>query len=398
MTLPPFTQSPLDPGFVQNPYPAYDRMRALGPLVYWTDYAMAAAAGHAQVSALLRDRRFGREVPVGKRRTVPPHLAAWQRVEDHSILEREPPTHTRLRKLVLHGFTSRRIAGLRPEIATLAHQLIDQFDGPEIDLLPQFAERLPVILIARLIGVPEEMAAQLLVWSHAMVAMYQARRDLAVEVAAGEAAAAFSAYLEGLIAERRVAPGEDLLSSLIAARDGTDRLSDAEMIATVILLLNAGHEATVHTLGNGVKAVLEADVNPRSTDPALLCEEILRHDPPLHMFTRYATERVEVFGHVFEPGDQVALLLGAANRDPQVFENPDRFLPDRTPNPHVSFGAGLHFCVGAPLARAEVQIALPILFERHPNLALAEPPSYADRYHFHGLERLKIALTGRVQV
>ncbi|WP_308860984.1 cytochrome P450 [Oceanibium sediminis] len=392
MTLPILHQSPRDPEFVQSPYGFYARARAAGPLVYWEDYAMPCATSHTLVSSLLRDRRFGREVPEHKRPAVPEHLKPFYAIEEHSLLEQEPPSHTRLRRLVLRAFTSRRIMGLRPEIEALCHQLIDRFDGPEVDLIPTFAEALPVIVIARLIGVPEERAPDLLRWSHDMVAMYQARRDHGVELAAGQAAADFTAYLQELIAERRKAPADDLLSELIAARDGTEQLSDAEMIATTVLLLNAGHEATVHTIGNGVRLLLQSGVSADGLDPDLLTEEILRIDPPLHMFTRYATEDVEVEGHLFRTGDEVALLLASANHDESAFDAPERFNPGRLRNPHVSFGAGVHFCVGAPLARAEAQLALPILFRRHPKLALAGPALFADRYHFHGLESLPVRL------
>lgn len=306
------------------------------------------------------------------------------------MLEREPPAHTRLRGLVLRAFTSRRIAALDPEIAALAHTLIDRFpDGP-FDLLAAFAELLPVTIIARLIGVDDAQAPQLLAWSHDMVAIYQARRDRAVEDRAEAAARDFSAFLADLIAIRRRAPRDDLLSHLIAARDAEDRLSADELVATCILLLNAGHEATVHSIGNGVKALLERGLAARGDGIAPLAEEILRFDPPLHMFTRHALEDTEAFGHRFARGDTVGLLLAAAGRDPAAFPDSGRFDPSRMPNAHVAFGAGLHFCVGAPLARREMQIALPILFARCPRLALAETPRYADRYHFHGLETLTV--------
>ena len=390
MSLPRISQSPRDPGFIGDPYPLYARMRALGPLVWWDDYALPCAAGHAEVSAFLRDRRFGREQPAELRPPRPAHLAPFYAIDDNSMLELEPPAHTRLRRLVLHAFTSRHIAAVEPRIAEVTDRLLDALPPGGCDLLPAFAERLPVEIIAGMMGVDSAMCPQLLAWSHDMVAMYQARRDRRVEDAAARAAAAFTAFLQDLIAARRTAPRDDLISHLIAARDGADRLSEAEMIATAVLLLNAGHEATVHTIGNGVKAILEAGLNAAACAPDRLTEEVLRFDPPLHMFTRYALEDAVVHGHRFSRGDEVALLLGAANRDPAAFADPDRFDPARAPSPHVAFGAGLHFCVGAPLARAELQIALPRLFERCPALRLSGHPDYADKYHFHGLARLDV--------
>ncbi|WP_420325424.1 cytochrome P450 [Mameliella sp.] len=386
-----FSQDPTEAGFVQDPYPFYDRMRAAGDLAWWEDYAMPCAVSHRAVSALLRDRRFGREIPPELAPTVPPHMAPFYAVEAHSMLELEPPRHTRLRGLVLRAFTSRRIKALGPEIAQLSHDLIDRLPEGDCDLLTGFCQPLPVIVICRLLGVPEAQAEQLLAWSNAMVAMYQARRDRAIEDSAARAAQEFSDFLKGYVESRRGQPGDDLITHLIAAEEDGEKLSTDELITTCILLLNAGHEATVHTLGNGIKCLLERGHGITSDSADTTVEEILRFDPPLHMFTRYAYEEVEVFGHPFRRGDQVALLLGAANRDPAVWPDPARFDPARPISANTSFGAGLHFCVGAPLARLELQTALPILFERLPTLRLAEPPRYANLYHFHGLERLLVS-------
>jgi cytochrome P450 len=330
------TQSPTDPAFVQNPYPFYERARAKGTFFHWADYGMVCTGNAAAVNAIFRDRRFGREAPSVDR---PAHLAPFYAVEAHSMLELEPPRHTRL-----------------------------------------------VIIIARLLGVPESMAPALLAWSNAMVGMYQARRTRGDEDRAIAATNAFTDFLRGYIADRRRQPADDLITHLIAAEEDGAKLSTDELISTCILLLNAGHEATVHTIGNGVKALLETGL-PLG-DPATGVEEILRFDPALHMFTRWCTAPVTIMGQDFQPGDQVALLLAAANRDPALWDDPARFDPTRPPKPHVSFGAGLHFCVGAPLARLELQVALPILFERQPALHITKTPVYANVYHFHGLESL----------
>ncbi|NDV97901.1 cytochrome P450 [Salipiger sp. PrR002] len=385
-----FSRSPTDPAFVQDPYPFYDEMRAAGDLAYWDDYAMPCAVSHRAVSALLKDRRFGREVPPEMARDIPAHQAPFYAVEAHSMLELEPPRHTRLRGLVLRAFTSRRIKALGPEVAELAHRLIDEMPEGEVDLLPAFCQPIPVIVIARLLGVPEEMAPQLLRWSADMVGMYQARRDMAMELAAASAATEFSDFLRGYVDERRKAPGDDLLSHLIAAEEDGEKLSTDELITTCILLLNAGHEATVHTMGNGIKTLLEEGVAITEENAAPVVEEVLRFDPPLHMFTRFAYEEVEAYGHSFQRGDQVALLLGAANRDPAVWAEPARFDPSRAVVTSTSFGGGLHFCVGAPLARLELVTALPILFDRLSGIELAGLPKYADLYHFHGLETLRV--------
>jgi len=388
--LPLLDQSPTDPDFVQNPYPVYARARRHGPMLWWDAYAMMAVFDHATVQTVLRDRRWGREVPASRAPAVPPHLEAFYAVEAHSMLELDPPRHTRLRASVLRAFTSRRIAALEPEITALCHKLIDDFPPAPFDLLQRYCTPLPVIVIARLLGVPDTLAPDLLRWSGAMVAMYQANRTHATEVAAGVAAAEFTDFLRGYVTERRARPGDDLITHLIAAEADGARLSTDELITTCILLLNAGHEASVHTLGNGVAALLAAGGLPGSADMPSVVEEILRYDPPLHLFTRNATQPVTLHGHDFAPGDPIALMLGSAGRDPLVFERPDMFDVTRPPAPHAAFGGGLHFCVGAPLARLEMQIALRVLFDRCPGLRLRETPRYADVYHFHGLEALRV--------
>ena len=384
-------QSPLDPVFVQNPYPFYEMARTAGPFFYWANYGMACTGNAAAAAAIYRDRRFGREVPAELAPVIPDHLTPFYAVEAHSMLELEPPRHTRLRSLVLRAFTSRRIAALEPEIATLTHQLIDAFPTGRFDLLQHFGQKLPVIIIARLLGVPEDMSDDLLRWSNAMVGMYMAGRDRDREDRAIAATEAFVEFMRSYVRARRQDPRDDLITSLIAAESAGEKLTTDELITTCILLLNAGHEATVHTIGNGVKTLLETGTaGALATDPAACVEEILRFDPALHMFTRWVYEEVEVMGQTFRRGDQVAILMAACNRDPGVWDDPGRFIPTRSVKPHVSFGAGIHFCVGAPLARLELQTALPILFNRLPTLRLAEAPLYSDVYHFHGLKSLMV--------
>lgn len=388
---------PRDPEFFNNPYPIYRRLRESVPVFKWEEYGCWCFARHEDVAALLRDRRFGRQILHVMTREelgwseIPERLKPFYDFEQHSLLETEPPVHTRLRGLVNRAFLSRTVERLRPRIASLAHELIDRFaDKREVELLEFFATPIPITVIAELLGVPVETGPQLLAWSHDMVAMYQARRDEEVERKAVAATLTFSAFMRRYVTERRAAPGDDLLSQLIAPETEGKSLSEDELITTAILLLNAGHEASVHAIGNGVKALIEAgQAGPGFHEGH--AEELLRFDAPLHLFTRYALEDVDYNGLKLKKGETVGLLLGAANRDPARFPEPDRFDPSRAPNPHVSFGAGIHFCVGAPLARLELNVALPILFERLPRLKLARPPRYRDAYHFHGLERLDLA-------
>lgn len=388
---------PRDADFFNNPYPVYHRLRDEVPVFKWDEYGYWCFARHADVASLLRDRRFGRQIlHVMSREELgwadtPDHLKPFYAFEQHSLLETEPPVHTRLRGLVNRAFLSRTVERLRPRIARLAHELIDGFaDKRETDLLESFATPIPIFIIAELLGVPTGLGPQLLHWSHDMVAMYQARRDEAVERRAASATIAFSDFMRDHVQKVRASPGDDLLSHLIAAETQGNSLSEDELITTAILLLNAGHEATVHAIANGVKALMETGhAAPQLSDAHV--EELLRFDAPLHLFTRYALEDVDYAGIRLRKGETVGLLLGAANRDPERFAEPDRFDPSRAPNPHVSFGAGIHFCVGAPLARLELNVALPILFERLPDLRLTTKPRYRDTYHFHGLERLDVA-------
>ncbi len=385
-------QDPTDAAFVQDPYPAYAKACAEAPVQYWPAYKMQAVFNHALVARILKDRRFGRE-PL-KPVTVPDHLAPFYAIEAHSMLELEPPRHTRLRGLVLRAFTSRRIKNLAPEIEGLCDELLLNLpsDAP-FDLIKHYAAPIPVIIICRLLGVPETMADQLLQWSADMVAMYQARRDRAIEDKAATAASEFADYIRAYAFEKRTKPGDDLITELLKAEDGGEKLSMDELVTTCILLLNAGHEATVHTLGNGIKTLIETQAPHRALSEDMIdqtVEEILRFDPPLHVFTRYCYEDLDLEGHSFKRGDEIALMLAAANRDAATWPDPDTFDPTRKIQTNTSFGGGLHFCVGAPLARLEMRIAIPKLIQKFPNLRITQTPVYANLYHFHGLERLMV--------
>jgi len=390
---------PRDPAFYHDPYASYAAVLAQSPVAYWAELGCWCFFGYDEVNRLLRDRRFGREIlHVATREELGlpaprPHTRHFDEVDAHSMLEREPPVHTRLRALVSRAFVSRRVDALRSIIEDMAHELVDAFPRAPFDLLTHYATPIPVRTIARLLGVPQAMTPQLLAWSHDMVAMYGVGRTYDIETRADTAAAEFSQYIRELVAERRATPGDDLLSVLIAAEEQGDTLSEAELVSTAILLLNAGHEATVHALGNAVNAVLRHGVHMQvfvDDDAALarLVEESLRFVPPLHLFKRYVLADTEESGIALRKGEQIALVLGATGRDPRLHDRPEQFLPERMPAQHTSFGAGIHFCVGAPLARLELQCALRVLFRRCPRLTLAGTPHPKDSWHFHGLDAL----------
>ncbi|KQT44427.1 hypothetical protein ASG43_13835 [Aureimonas sp. Leaf454] len=398
---------PGDPGFFQDPYPAYAGLHAAGGIAVWTEEHLVLVASHAGVSGLLRDRRLGRVLPIDEGtgralRTSPSgDLRHFDALEAHSLLELEPPTHTRLRGLVTRAFVSRAIERLAPRIETVAHELIDAFPKGRVDLVEAFATPLPVAIIAELIGVHAAATPSLLAWSHAMVEMYRPNPDAATRKAADEASRDFGDLLRGTIAERRRTPRGDLVSHLIAAEEDGGRLDEDEMVSTLVLLLNAGHEATVHQIGNGVRAIAEAGLSGAAlfaseTSSAATVEEMLRFDTPLHLFKRLALEDFEIApGWRLRRGDGVGLLLGAANRDPAVYDEPGAFRPDRYRSTraapaHVAFGGGIHFCLGAPLARLELSLALRVLYERLPQIAIADAPRVRNSWHFRGLERLDV--------
>ena len=387
-----FSQSPLEGTFVQYPYSFYEKIRAGGDLIFWEDYDLVFAISHRAVNYFLRDRKWGREVPKEKKCPFSDHLAPFLKMEENSLLEMDPPRHTKLRKLVAKAFTTSSIAKLEPEIAKIVNDILTNLTQDEIELQKNFSEKVPVLVIAKLLGVDASMADQLLKWSHDIVAMYQANRDMEKEIQAGKASAEFTEYMISVINSRKTNLGDDLISGLLQAEIDGEKLSMDEMVSTCILLLNAGHEATAFALGNGIKAIIEEDVavanlNKSEFVPKVV-EEILRYDPPLHIFERFAKEDVDIFDHSFRKGQEVGLLLAAANRDPQTFCNPNDFDPGRDNPGNVSLSAGVHFCVGAPLARMEMRIALKELFNHFPNLKLANKPVYSDRYHFHGFEEL----------
>lgn len=394
------------PGFYGDPYCTYERIRAVAPAFYWREQRMWCFMNAADVAAILKDRRFGRELlplpghPAEPARQPHGHLQAFHTFNQTSMLEREPPAHTRLRNLVNRAFVTRNIERLRPRIAELASSLVEAVKPRhEAELLSAFATPIPVTVIAELLGVPAQMAPQLLEWSHRMVAIYELGKTRRTEDAAEAATREFTAFIKGFVAERRRSPADDLITHLIAAEASGDTLTEDELAGTCILLLNAGHEATVHAIGNSVKTLLEqrtdlsaAFATDVSTEAAV--EECLRFDPPLHLFRRFVQEDLAIAGVRLSRGDEVALLYGAANRDPGRYANPDVFNPSRPSAggaaAHASFGGGIHFCLGAPLARLELQVALPILFKHLPGIQLKGRPRYRDAYHFHGLESLHV--------
>jgi cytochrome P450 len=390
-----------DPVVVADPYPAFARAREVAPVQWHEGMQLWLAFSHAEANAVLRDRRLGRiwadKEPAGR-------FESFNLIHRNAILEMEPPDHTRLRRLISAAFARGHVERLRPWVQELAGRLVDgmveRSGGREpVDVLTGMADQLPVAVIAELLGVPEADRPLLRPWSNAIVKMYEYGRTTEIEDAAERAADEFVAYLRALADERRRAPGEDLLSHLVSVRDAEgDRLTEDELVTTCILLLNAGHEATVNVSGNGLLALLEHPDQLRRlrVDHSLLptaIEELMRFDSPLQLFERTATEDVEIGGITVGKGQKVAALLGAANHDPAVFAAPETLDVGRTENPHISFGAGVHFCIGAPLARVELQATFGALLDRTSSLELGAEPVRRPEFVIRGLAELPVVLT-----
>jgi unspecific monooxygenase len=393
---------PGDVGFVADPYPVYERLRAQAPIIYdeATDHWLVTR--YDDVNALLRDRRFGRTYlhvatheEMG-RPAPPPALDPFWHLINHGILDMEPPDHTRVRRLASKAFTPRMVESMRRPVQRLTDELVDAVEGTgEFDLLSAIAEPLPVAVIAELLGVPSADRHLLRPWSADICRMYELHPTEDDMRIASRASTEFSDYLRALSRSRRDAPAGDLISELALVVDEGERLTEDELIGTCVLLLNAGHEATVNVTGNGWWALFRnpAALDRLRADPELVppaIEELMRWDTPLQLFERWVLEDVEVHGVHVPKGAELGLVFGSANRDPAVFDAPDELRIDRDPNPHLTFGAGIHFCLGAPLARLELQTSFATVLRRLPTLEPADEPRWKPGYIIRGLGSMRV--------
>ncbi|MET9083479.1 cytochrome P450 [Streptomyces sp. NPDC004237] len=395
---------PWDPDFLADPYPSYAELRARGRVRYFEPTRQWLVPHHADVSALLRDRRLGRTYQHRfthedfGRTAPPPEHEPFHTLNDHGMLDLEPPDHTRIRRLVSKAFTPRTVEQLRPYVTRLAGELVDELvEKGGGDLLTDVAEPLPVAVIAEMLGIPEADRAPLRPWSAEICGMYELNPSEDTAARAVRASTEFSDYLRGLIAERRRHPGDDLISGLIAAHDEDDRLTEQEMISTAVLLLNAGHEATVNATVGGWYALFRnpAQLAALRADHSLIptaIEELMRYDTPLQLFERWVLDEIEIDGTTIPRGAEIAMLFGSANHDPAVFQDPDRLDLTRRDNPHISFSAGIHYCIGAPLARIELAASMTALLERAPTLDLAADPKRKPNFVIRGLEGLAVTV------
>jgi pimeloyl-[acyl-carrier protein] synthase len=383
---------PLLVQFRENPYPLYRQLHALAP-VQWNDVLQAwTLARYADVVFSLTDPRFSAE------RSIQPADSSWVA---RSMLVSDPPDHTRLRALVQKAFTPRMIDQLRPRIIAIIGELLERVaerDG-QFDVIADLAYPLPVVVIAELLGVPPEDRAVFHDWSSVLAASLDPLVSAELMARVYPAREALHAYLRGIIAERRREPRSDLISALVRVEEKGEVLSEPELVVMCTLLLIAGHETTVNLIGNGMLALLRHrdQLERLQRSPELLAsavEELLRYDSPVQMTGRLLAQPVEIGGHMLQAGDWVLPLLGAANHDPAQFVDPETLDIGRNPNPHVAFGRGIHFCLGAPLARLEGQLAIGALVRRFPMLELAGEPVRRNQITLRGLSSLPVTASG----
>ena len=395
-----------DRAFLQDPYPTLNRVREETPI-----FANVGVDGatrwfltrYDDVFRALRDRRLGRvPEPVMTRAEVglSPLRADWKPyydLERWSLLMLEPPDHRRLRQLVFRAFTPKRIEALRPGIVNLAERLLSgAASASSFDLLSDFAQPFSVGVIAGLLGVPSDAESLFLDWSHHIVKMYEMDTTEEQAAAAVRASEEFGRWCRDLIEAKRRAPGDDLVTALCTPAEGSDGLSDDEIVSTIVLLLNAGHEATVNALGNGMVAILSTEgawdaLRDGDVNPDVAVEEMIRFDPPLQLFERWVLADDVIYGgRSFARGEKIALLFGSANRDPRHFPSPDDFIVGRGDTSHITFGGGIHSCIGAPLARMELSIAIAQMVGTMPDLHLASEPVRDAAFVIHGYEAVHL--------
>ena len=400
-----------DPAFIRNPYGLLTELREQTPIFWEPRWRKLFFTRYADIACLLRDRRLGRSIlHLLSREELgwpppDPRLLAYNQFQQQILMEHEAPDHTRLRGLVSKAFTPQRVEGLRPKITTIVNELLDQvMNQGEMDLLRDFAEPLPVTVIAELLGVPRAQGAQLRPWSAAIVKLYEVNYSDEQAAAAEQAVIDFSALLRELVAERRAQPQDDLITALVQAEDAGDRLTEAELIANCIFLLNAGHEASVNGLTGGMLALFRQPAQLARLQQAATqgetaifktaVEELLRYETPLPLFARWVLQDFTYQGVELKQGMEVALLYGAGNRDERRFVNADQLDLTRADNPHLTFGLGTHYCLGAPLARLELQVALATLLRRLPGLRLAiadQDVQYQRGFVIRGVAELPVA-------
>ena len=388
-----------DPEFRANPYPYYGALLASPPhVMQFGPMPGAIVARYADVSAGLRDHEHFSNVPP---KSLPVQDYNGPFYPERDLLGQDPPVHTQLRRLISRDFTPKRIRELEPRIREVARTILDPASASgEFDVMKDLANVLPVVVIAEMLGVPPEKYATFKQWSDRVIeGGNQLPGTGAPAPQVIEAIEALASYFRDEVAKRRKQPGPDLISALVAARDQGEALSETALVQFIVLLLLAGNETTTNLIGNGTLALMRNSdqLALLRRDPALLpraIEEMLRYDPPVQATGRFVKSSIKLGGTELVPDTFAIMVLAAANRDPSQFKDPEKFDITRDPNEHVAFGEGIHFCIGAPLARMQARIAFESMFERFPRLRLKDPamkPKYKGSYFLRGLESLPVA-------
>ncbi len=386
-----------------DPHPLYHRLRATAPVAHSPTFDDSyLLTRFADCEAVLRDTRWSsnpvhRRAPRGDE--APDFRESAASSGANVLLFLDPPDHTRLRKLVNKAFTPRTVERLRPRVQEIVDVLLDEAEERgELDIVADFGFMVPVTVICELMGVPVEDHHLFGPWSSAASRLLDGMVDEETMMAGVGAFMQIINYFNDIYEERRRHPGDDLITALVQAEEEGDRLTEEELRSMTVLLFIAGHETTTNLIGNGMKALLEhRDQFERlHADPSLApsaVEELLRYDGPVHITARIATTDLEVGGHRFEQGQSAALLLAAANRDPAHFPDPDRLDIGRDDGPHLAFSYGIHYCLGASLARLEGQIAIGTLVRRFPDMELlTDPVRYRDHFVLRGLRELRVSV------
>ncbi|WP_436792886.1 cytochrome P450 [Actinospongicola halichondriae] len=391
---------PRDPAFRRDPFPWYRALREQAPALEHPDVGVVLSR-YEDIDRVLRDDLFGVATPNPWREVFATMAPASMRlISENALLFIDSPQHGRVRRLVSKAFSPRRVEALRPRLEAMIDEVLDEVDGASsFDLMDAVAGPFPIMAITELLNVPDGDRERLHEWTVAITAFDELPIDFEVLEAAGRAADEFLAWAGDLVELRRGAPGDDLVSALIAAEEDGEQLTRDELLAMIVLLLVAGHDTTMSLISTGILLLLQ---HPEAADevredPAavpLAIEEILRYLGPLQVASgggRWPAEPVEVAGTMIQPGTSVRLLLGSANRDPAVFADPDTFDIHRSDLGHLAFGKGVHFCIGAALGRLEGQIVIPTVLRRFPELALEQPqPTWRETFVTRQLATLPV--------
>ncbi len=403
--MPQTAFQPTSPLFLANPYPFYKELRQSAPIFFYEPWGKWIVTRYEDINVLLRDKRLGRVIshtlPAEQHHQWTGLEAAFEVSRLGSLLEIEPPDHTRIKDVFHQTFTPKRVRELSSKVHALCNTLVDRLLAKptrEADLIEEFAQTIPVTVIADLLGIPEQDRHQLVPWSKGIIGWFEPYRTPDMEQEAVRCAQEFMNYLRELIPQKRAVPTNDLMSAMITVHDRESaRMSEQELINNCILLLNAGHEAVVNVIGNGMYALLshQKQWENLKAKPSLIptaIEEMMRFDTPLQFFERFVLEDLSYKTFTWKKGTKLCLYYASANHDAEIFENPEAFDITRDPNPHIAFGLGLHYCIGAPLARVELKAALQTLSQRLPNLKLeTKHAEYHPKNVFRYLKELKVS-------